>query len=502
MCAPFRVGLIAALATLASISFGSISASAADKAYHRADLDEAAIKLQAEIKNDAGQPGKPLAQLRRDADAAFQKNDVRNGIVILGQIIALAPDDSANWLRLSRAIQQIRAANDRERSTLLERAGIAAYVAYARSKNRNEEADSLVIVGRTFGDRQVWRPALDALRLSLELREVADVRVLYEKMREDHGFRLLDYSRRFGFCFAARLLSVLRGAAEQARRFLAVRLRRRPGQARGVGRRQAALRRRAEARRALQRHAARGPALDRQGDAVEVGRASRSTCATANRSRASPARPMCCRAPASAASRSSASTPSAVKVAVYRIGDRNLIETVLGRDFQRNLDRYDIERLSESRAMKVWSGELATEQTLNAEITTAFPVDQAIGDVAPGVYVMTAEAKGAISDSYDDLATQWFIVSDLGLAAYSGNDGINVFVNSLASAEPKSGDRSPADVARQRSSCHQENRFRRAASPSRPGFRAARARSRPRCWSRPMPRATTRSSVSKARLSI
>ncbi len=31
------------------------------------------------------------------------------------------------------------------------------------------------------------------------------------------------------------------------------------------------------------------------------------------------------------------------------------------------------------------------------------------------------------------LATQWFIVSDLGLSAYSGNDGVHVFVNSLAS---------------------------------------------------------------------
>jgi uncharacterized protein YfaS (alpha-2-macroglobulin family) len=94
--------------------------------------------------------------------------------------------------------------------------------------------------------------------------------------------------------------------------------------------------------------------------------------------------------------------------------------------------------LADERGIKVWSGELAVEQTLNAEITTAFPVDQAIGDMAPGVYVMTAAAKGTTSpDSYDDMSTQWFIVSDMGLAAYSGADGINVFVNSLATTEPK-----------------------------------------------------------------
>ena len=48
---------------------------------------------------------------------------------------------------------------------------------------------------------------------------------------------------------------------------------------------------------------------------------------------------------------------------------------------------------------------------------------------------MTAEPAGrAADDDYDALATQWFIVSDLGLTAYSGNDGIHVFVHSLASA--------------------------------------------------------------------
>src|SRR6185312_5651775 len=126
-----------------------------------------------------------------------------------------------------------------------------------------------------------------------------------------------------------------------------------------------------------------------------------------------------------------------VAIAVYRIGDRNLMETVLGRDFQRNLSRYDIERLGESSGIKVWNGELAVEQSLNTEVTTAFPVDQAIGTMAPGVYVMTAEAKGTASDTYESLATQWFVVSDMGLSAYSGSDGINVFVDSLATAEPK-----------------------------------------------------------------
>ncbi len=50
------------------------------------------------------------------------------------------------------------------------------------------------MLGRTLADRQQWRAALDSLRLSLELRETADLRGQYEQLRVEHGFRLLDYT--------------------------------------------------------------------------------------------------------------------------------------------------------------------------------------------------------------------------------------------------------------------------------------------------------------------
>ena len=67
-------------------------------------LDEAAIKLEAQIKSDAGTVTKPPAALQRDADAAFQKNDFRTGMLVLGQLVTAAPDDASSWLRLARTI--------------------------------------------------------------------------------------------------------------------------------------------------------------------------------------------------------------------------------------------------------------------------------------------------------------------------------------------------------------------------------------------------------------
>ena len=184
-----RAGLAAAF-----FGFACMAANAAEKPFQDSELADSAVTLEAKIKSDAGAPSKTVAQIRRDADAAFSRNDFRNGMALLGQVVAAAPNDSATWLRLARTVMQIRPTSDDERKLLLERASSAAYIAYQRAGNPAEEADALAVLGRAMSDRKLWRPALDALRLSLDMREVADVRGQYEKMRDEHGFRLLDYT--------------------------------------------------------------------------------------------------------------------------------------------------------------------------------------------------------------------------------------------------------------------------------------------------------------------
>src|SRR5207248_1048970 len=83
---------------------------------------------------------------------------------------------SSNWLRLARTIFQIRPSNSSEQTFFLERASTAAYLAYQRAANAGDEADALAVLGRALSERKLWRPALDALRMSLDMREVADVR--------------------------------------------------------------------------------------------------------------------------------------------------------------------------------------------------------------------------------------------------------------------------------------------------------------------------------------
>ena len=193
MLSSLRAGLLAAVAA-ACLAVACFAAAVANKPFTNDDLTSSAVELEAQIKSDAGTATKPVDQLKRDADAAFAKNDFRTGMAVLDQIVAAAPNDAGTWLRLAHTIQQIRPGNDNERAMLLERASSAAYIAYQRATDRNQEADSLAFLGTLLSQRQIWRPALDALRLSLELRETADVRGQYERLRDQYGFRVLDYT--------------------------------------------------------------------------------------------------------------------------------------------------------------------------------------------------------------------------------------------------------------------------------------------------------------------
>ena len=101
-------GLVRAATVCATLLLGFTSAFAADKAFRRDDLADSAIKLQAQIKSEAGPVSKSPTTLRSDADAAFRRNDFRSGLQILGQIAATTPEDSGNWLRLARTILLIK----------------------------------------------------------------------------------------------------------------------------------------------------------------------------------------------------------------------------------------------------------------------------------------------------------------------------------------------------------------------------------------------------------
>ncbi len=131
-------------------------------------------------------------------------------------------------------------------------------------------------------------------------------------------------------------------------------------------------------------------------------------------------------------------TPT-VEVELFRIGDRSLAPVLANSQFLRQLDGYDARRVRDEIGEPVWQGTLDVRFELNRETTTSFPIDEAVPDRKPGVYVLMARAANDQPDSWTPRATQWLVVSDIGLSTFSGTDGLNVFARSLATARPESG---------------------------------------------------------------
>ncbi|MEO8684521.1 MAG: alpha-2-macroglobulin family protein, partial [Devosia sp.] len=131
-------------------------------------------------------------------------------------------------------------------------------------------------------------------------------------------------------------------------------------------------------------------------------------------------------------------------VTIYRIGDRSIATAVRNGVFAGTLSGYSASDVANEYGEQIWQGQVDLAQGKPNELTTtAIPVSEVLADIAPGAYVVTGKVTSTKPNSdeydYDDLATQWFIVTDLGLTTISGDDGVHAFVRSLSSAQPVAG---------------------------------------------------------------
>ncbi|HYD32457.1 MAG TPA: alpha-2-macroglobulin [Azospirillaceae bacterium] len=124
---------------------------------------------------------------------------------------------------------------------------------------------------------------------------------------------------------------------------------------------------------------------------------------------------------------------------VQRINDRDLVERIYFGRVTQSMTEWDVGELVGKAGQEVWKGELAMVGPRNAPTVAAFPIESVLGDLEPGVYVAVAASDAVQGKGWEGKATQWFVVSDLGLTSYEGDDGLMVFARSLVTAEPVAG---------------------------------------------------------------
>ncbi len=424
------------------------AALAADvKPYVDENLASDAVRLVETLKAEAGKigaqaAGKSPEDLRKAAAAAANAGRFDAAAALAAAAVTAAPKDPTNWLAYAGVALRADEAQANNRWELVSRGAPAAYAAFEHATTPDAQAEALATLSALYARHEQWRGALDAARASLERRDNLDLRKIYETMREQHGFRILDYkvdnesaNPRACFTFSeplARKTDFAPYVAVSGASSAAISNEDQQICVEGL------------------KHGGRYAIVLRQGLPSAVGE---NLLKSADyeiyvRDR-SPQAHFAGRAyvlPRQGQEGAPLVTVNTSKVAVdvYRIGDRNLLATVGRDDFLKPIDTSRARDIANQDGTKVWSGAMDVASTLNTDVVTEFPILKAVGKLDPGVYLVTARPwKEKVTESdepgYMQLATQWMVVSDLGLTAISGGGGVQALVQSLESAGPVAG---------------------------------------------------------------
>lgn len=133
------------------------------------------------------------------------------------------------------------------------------------------------------------------------------------------------------------------------------------------------------------------------------------------------------------------------ELTLYRMSDRNLVSALRDEMFGTPLQGWRESRFTAELGEQVWKGFAGIapptgsgSHPVNAEVATRLDLRAEAGPLQPGIYAL----KAAIPEGNEDVspsATQWFMVSDLGLSSYSGSDGLAVVVRGLSDADTRLG---------------------------------------------------------------
>ncbi|MGV8833215.1 MAG: MG2 domain-containing protein [Devosia sp.] len=405
------------------------------------DLIDTARRFARELpQTDAPPPKASYAGLVADGDAASAADNPAGAMIAYRQALAINPNDPAVWQALAVAsltrAEAVAGTSEGDNSYELGRTAISAAMnAFLRASDRYDRALALRALANGMEYSSMWREVIATYRLSLKLLPDADVAAHLDDVVAQNGFRVVNHvvdaeaaAPRICAVFSDPLGSTDLSAYVVVADALQTSVETETDQIciEGV---QHGTRYAIKLRAGLP--SADGETLGKEVDlsvyvpdrAPFVGFANNAYVMPAGLGGGLPITSV---------------NADTAELKIYRIGDRAIAAAVRDGIFQGNLTDYGAEDIADRVGQQVWSGEIDLARgTPNELTTTAIPVADALGTISAGAYVITARIKGATDDNYwSEKATQWFIVTDLGLTTIAGDDGVHAFVRGLTDAQP------------------------------------------------------------------
>ncbi|MEO1102360.1 MAG: PAN domain-containing protein, partial [Pseudomonadota bacterium] len=359
-------------------------------------------------------------QLEAEVAAAARTGE---GSVRINAALArsLEGGQSAAWLNYAGSVFNRDYRQFRARQAAIRTASGAAYLALRNARTPQDQGAALAMLSAILERQGLFRPAINASEASVALRFDRQEMARLERLRAQHGFRVLDYTvnsdvetPRLCVQFSERL----DGDAASLQRFVTLD---------GAADPPITVENRQLCVEGLV-HGERYEVAVREGVPATTGEILRTAAdfRAFVRDRAPTARfetnDYVLPASAQGVPVTTINTDN-IELALVRINDRNLADVVRRGEFKRQLYSYEAGQIAEESGAEAWKGTMAVDSVLNQEVTTLFPVNEVIGTVDPGVYVLTG-VPSELANKGGSIATQWFVISDLGLSTFSGGDTV------------------------------------------------------------------------------
>ncbi|RWX19630.1 hypothetical protein EHI42_03770 [Rhizobium hidalgonense] len=397
------------------------------------DLIQQAHDYKDNLALTDGQQGQGVDSLTANARLDMTANNLTDALIAFHGALSITPDDADLWLETARAAISYGSTE----SSVTGQAVVDALNGYELTRTKPKRAEALSVLATALERNANYRPALDAYKASLALVASDDVQTAYVQLKATQGFRITEHTidadsatPRACVTFSEALIKTtdytpfvtLNGAAPKAletkdKQICVEGLTH--GETYKIGFRTGLP---SSVDEPLDAPVSIDVYIKDRSQMVRFTGDSFVLPATARRG-----------IPIVSVNMASAN------LKLYRVGDRAIAPLLTNSQFLSQLDGYSAQNIEDQNGELVWQGSIDIANELNKDIVTSFPVDEALPERKPGIYVMTATGPNGPTQEWDSQATQWFLVSDIGVTTYAGTDGLNVFTRSLASAKPISG---------------------------------------------------------------